>query len=187
MTFPRSLVLLALLAACGGSDAEKAAAPAPAPAAPAAPAPAAAPPATLPPNARTLTPEQRAAMVDILKAEAGAEKKVWFTVGPGNPETQNLKAQFEAVFKEAGWETSTQTLTGMTLKPGLMLLIGDEQGPPYADTAQKALEASGLEVKTASGYRPYFEEKKKENIAWVGIPMSPEQAYTIVIGPLPPA
>ncbi|HEV7732540.1 MAG TPA: hypothetical protein VGR62_10285 [Candidatus Binatia bacterium] len=186
MTFPRSLVLLALLAACGGSDSERAAAPAPANPA-AAPAPAAAPPATLPSNARTLTPEQRAGMLDILKAEAGTEKKAWFTVGPGNPETQNLKSQFEAIFKEAGWETSTQTLTGMMLKPGVMMLIGDEQGPPYADTAQKALEASGLEVKTASGYRPYFEEKKKENIAWVGIPMGPDQAYTIVIGPLPPS
>jgi hypothetical protein len=188
MTLSRSLVLLSLVAACGAPEGEKTAtsAPAPAPAAPAAQAPAA-PPATLPANARTLTPEQRTGMVDILKLESGPEKKVWFTITPGNPETAALKSQLEAVFKEAGWEAQTQTVTGMMLKPGVMMLIGEEQGPPYADTAQKALEASGLDVKVASGYRPYFEEKKKENAAWVGVPMSPDQAYTVVIGPLPPA
>lgn len=187
MTLPRSLVLLSLLAACGAPEGEKTAAvPAPAAApstAPAAPTP---PPAALPANARTLTPEQRTAIVDILKLESGDVKKAWFTIGPGNPETAALKTQLEAVFKEAGWTTETQTVTGMILKPGVMMLIADEQAPSYAETAQKAMEASGLDVKVASGYRPYFEEKKKENAAWVGIPMTAEQAYAIVIGPLPP-
>lgn len=181
MTLSRTVAVLSLLAACGTPDGEQAP-----PAAPAAQAPAAAP-ATLPANARTLTPEQHAAMVQILQTESGPEKKAWFTIGPGNAETAALESQLRAVFKEAGWETQTQTVTGMILKPGLMMLIAEEQGPPYADTAQKALDASGLDVKVASGYRPYFEEKKKESPAWVGIPMAADQAYALVIGPLPPS
>jgi hypothetical protein len=182
MTVSRSFVVLALLAACGAPEGDKA----PATTTPTA-APAAQAPATMPPNARTISPEQRSVMVAVLKAEAAPEKKAWFTVGPGNPETAALKGQLESAFKEAGWETQTQTVTGMILKPGIMMLIAEENGPSYADTAQKALDASGLEVKVASGYRPYFEEKKKENANWVGIPMAADQAYTVVIGPLPPS
>jgi hypothetical protein len=47
----------------------------------------------------------------------------------------------------------------------------------------KGLEASGLETKSASGYRSYYESKKAENPNWPGIPMRADQDFIIVVGP----
>jgi hypothetical protein len=45
------------------------------------------------------------------------------------------------------------------------------------------MQASGIEAKSATGYRPYYEEKKRENPAWPGVPMTAEQVFVIVLGP----
>ena len=54
-------------------------------------------------------------------------------------------------------------------------------------TVLKALEASGLDAKSASGYRGYYESKKQENPNWPGVPMRPDQDFIIVVGPKPAA
>jgi hypothetical protein len=151
--------------------------------APAATAPAAKAPAETPPGGRTVSDEQARAVMDMLVTETGPVKKAWFTVMPGDAESAALKDRFEAIFKQAGWETSTNTVTGMMLKPGIMVLIAEEEAPPYVDTVVKALGVSGLEVKSASGYRPYYEEMKQKNPSWPGIGLAEGQDYTIVIGP----
>src|SRR4030095_7260841 len=101
-------------------------------------------------------------------------------------EAAGLKAAFEGVFKQAGWETATQTVTGMVLKPGLSILIAEEQPPAYVTTAQQALEATSFEWKTGTGYRPYFEERKRADPNWPGIVLAPDQDYVVVIGPKAP-
>jgi hypothetical protein len=134
-------------------------------------------------GSRVLSSDARAAMKDKLAAEG--QKKAWILSQPGNAEVAGLVASLTGVFKDAGWEVQTDTVTGISLKPGLMTLVGDEQYPPYVDAVLKALESSGLDAKSASGYRSYYDSKKQENPSWPGVPIKPDQDFVIVVGPKP--
>ena len=136
---------------------------------------------------RQLTDTERASMLAALGAEQGPVRKVWFAVAPNDPEAAALEGALEGVFKQAGWETATRTVTGMVLKPGLSILIAAEEPPSYVTTAQRALEGTSFEWKTGTGYRPYFEERKRADPSWPGISLAPDQEYVVVIGPKAPA
>ena len=177
MSSARAIVLLLVVMGCAAPEGERAAGEDTA-------APAA---AGVPAGTRTLGELGRTAMLEVLLGETGEEKKVWFAIGPGDRETAALKNAFAAVFAEAGWEIHTDVVTGMVLRPGLMFLMAEteEQSAPYVHTAREAIQASGLEVKAASEYRPYYEDRRRENPNYVGIAMAPEQAFAFVIGPRP--
>jgi hypothetical protein len=125
-------------------------------------------------------------MLATLGGEQGPTRKVWFAVAPGDAEAVALKDAFEAVFKQAGWATATQPVTGMQLKPGLSMLIAAEEAPPYVAVAQQALQATSFEFKTGSGYGAYFAERKQADPKWPGIGLEAGQDYVVVIGPQPP-
>lgn len=163
------IALLGMIA-CGGNDASP-------------PAP---PADSRTPDGRTIADSAKAAMRDALGA-ATTGKKAWFLSQPGNTEVAALVASLTGVFKEAGWEVSAEPAVGVSLKAGVMTLVGEEQYPPYVDVALKAMDASGLGAKSAAGYRAYYDEKKKENANWPGIPMKPDQDFVIVVGPKPAA
>ena len=146
--------------------------------------PAAAPATARPP--RSLSETERAAMLRVLAGETGSVRKVWFAVAAGDPESAALKDAFEGVFKQAGWDTATQTVTGMVLKPGLSVLVAAEEPPSYVAVAQQALESTGFTFKSGTGYRAYFEERKRTDPAWPGIPLAADQDYVVVVGPQPP-
>ena len=178
MSMPRhSLLLVAvvLAAACGGSEAPPAA-----PAKSAATSPTAAPVA----GGRTISDSAKAAMKEALGVEQ-TKKRAWLYSQPGNPEVAALVTSIQDVFRDSGWEVTGETASGISLKPGVMTLIAEEQYPPYVEAVVKALEASGLDAKSASGYRAYYAEKRKENPNWPGIPLKDDQDFVIVIGPKP--
>ena len=152
------------------------------PAAPAAARPAA--PAGAP---RGLTADQRQAMLDTLKSEAGAEKKVWFRVDPNDEEAAGFEKALEDVFREAGWQVTREGNDGLMFKPGVYLLVGEEEWPGYAETANKALEAAGITVTAARGYRQYYEQQSKEKPGWRGAKFAPDQTYVVLIGRKPEA
>jgi hypothetical protein len=151
-----------------------------------APAPAAHAPAVDATGGRMLSESGRAAMKDHLIPETTG-KKAWILSQPGNPEVASLVDSLVAVFKEVGWDVKTETASGISLKAGVMTLVGEEQYPSYVDTVLKAIDAAGLDAKSASGYRGYYESKKKENPSWPGVPMRPDQDFVIVVGPKPTA
>jgi hypothetical protein len=151
------------------------------------PSPQPEPTATAATSARAPADQQREAMMQILAAETSPDRKVWFVIGPGDPETQALADALRGTFEQAGWKSETQTVTGMVLKPGIAMLAADEEQPLWVGSVQRALDASGLQVKYGSGYRPYYEEKKRENPSWVGVPIGPDQAFIVVVGPAPAA
>ncbi|HZR84882.1 MAG TPA: hypothetical protein VFD92_27550 [Candidatus Binatia bacterium] len=138
-------------------------------------------------SARAPDDEERAAMLEILKAETAPERTAWFAVAPGNQETQALASSLRSIFESAGWKVQMQTLTGMNLKPGVSMLSAEEQPPAWAETALRALQASGIDVKSAVGYRAYYEEKKRDDPKWAGIPLAADQQFVIAIGPEPKA
>jgi hypothetical protein len=173
------LLVSALVTTLGCSDSDRGGSATP-------PAAATSTPAAVSIAPRTLGETEREAMLSALREETGSDKKVWFAVSPGDRETAALKTELEGIFKEAGWETKTQTVTGMNLKPGLFFMAADEEPPAYVGTAQRALEASGMPMTVGSGYRAYYDEKKKEDPNWAGIPLAPDQSYVVVIGRNPP-
>jgi hypothetical protein len=173
------LVPLVLLAACGGSpETSDTAMVAPPPAAPAAEAA----------GSRDIDSGETDAMLEILRSDGGTDKRVFLVVSPGSAQTMKLGSTLETVFREGGWQPTTQKLMGMVLKPGpLRILVGEELEPPAVDSVRRALEAGGLTVETGTGYRAFYDERKKENPNWPGIPMTAEQPFIVVIAPAPPA
>lgn len=171
----RALVLIVSIAlgACGGSE------PGRGDAAPTAGAAATA-------GGRAISDPARETMKQTLVGET-ARKRAWILSQPGDAEVVGVVEGLRAVFQETGWEVTAGTVSGMNLKPGIMVLVAEEQYPPYVDTVLKALEQSGLGAKSAAGYRAYYDEKKKENPSWPGIPMQPDQDFVIVVGPKPAA
>ena len=162
-----------VLGACGGSE--------PPPHAPnPSPATVPAPPSA---DARSIPDDARAAMKQTLASDGG--KTAWLYSQPGDPEVAALVASLRGVFEDAGWKVQAETASGISLKPGVMTLMAEEQYPEYVDTVLKALDASGLGAKSASGYRAYYEDKKRDDPKWPGIPMRAEQDFVIVVGRKP--
>jgi hypothetical protein len=179
LRFPIVPLALAALVACGAPEREERAAASTT--STTSPPPAAAQATARPP--RSLSETERASMLRVLAGETGPVRKVWFAVAAGDRESAALKDAFEGVFKQAGWDTATQTVTGMVLKPGLSVLVAAEEPPPYVAVAQQALESTGFTLKSGLGYRAYFEERKRADPAWPGIPLAPDQDYVVVVGP----
>ncbi len=186
---PSCALLTCLLAGCLALPAaltlvtSVAAEPTAAPASPSAPA-SAGQAATSP---RAPDAEERTAMLEILKAESAPERAAWLTYGAGDAESKALADARGAVFREAGWKVDSTPLTGMVLKPGVSLLFAESEPPAWTESVLRAMQASGIAHKSATGYRPYYEEKKAENPAWPGVPIGAEQAYVLVLGPAPDA
>jgi hypothetical protein len=172
------LVVLLVLAACGGpSEPPESAPPA---------ASAVTPKAAEAPDPWSLDATETDAMLEVLRADTSPDKRIWLIVSPGSAESVALGAELETAFREGGWQPSTQRLTGMMLKPGpVRILVGDLTEPSSVEGARRALEAGGLRVETGTGYRSYYEEKKRESPNWPGIPMTAEQAFVVVIPPPP--
>lgn len=155
---------------------------APAPAAPAA----AAAPVAIPD--RVVDESARQAMVDVLSAETGSEKKMWIRVEPRDREAAAFAGQIAAVFREQGWDTKVLDTEGLRFKPGLLFLVGQEDEPPsYVTAAQKAVEAIGQPVVAGSGYLTYYADKKKESPNWQGTRFLPDQTFVLQVGRKPEA
>ena len=135
--------------------------------------------------ARTFTDEQRQSMLSVLRTEEGPVRKVWFVVDQAKAEPSAFVKSLEQVFREAGWEVETKPAGGLTFKPGVSLLVADEEWPSYASTAYDALQKAGIDVKAARGYRSYYEEQKREKPGWQGPQLAAEQTYVVIVGPNP--
>lgn len=127
--------------------------------------------------------EERAAMLAILKPETAPNRGAWITYSAGDAEGKALAESLAGIFKEAGWKVDTSSLSGMRLKPAVMMLIADEEAPTWVQAVQEALEKSGLNANSASGYKSYYDEKKAENPNWPGVPLPKDAAFVIVVGP----
>jgi hypothetical protein len=134
---------------------------------------------------RTLTAEQRQAMIDVLKGEPGPVRKVWFQVEASRAEPAAYAKTLEQAFRDAGWEVDVSDSGGLSFKPGVAVLVAEEEWPPYASTAYDALQKAGIDVKAARGYRAYYEEQKREKPDWRGAKITPDQTYVVIVGPNP--
>jgi uncharacterized membrane protein len=134
---------------------------------------------------RTLTAEQREAMLTTLREETGPVRKAWLQVESTKAEPAAYTKALEQVFRDAGWEVSVTDSGGLTFKPGVALLVADDEWPPYASTAYDALQKAGIDVKAARGYRAYYEEQTRDKPGWRGAKMAADQTYVVIVGPNP--
>jgi hypothetical protein len=162
---------------------------APAPAAPAAAAPAAQSGTTAAEivNPRTITPEQRQAMIDKLTGTGmNAGSPVWFATVPNNPEAAAFQKSLEAIFQAGGWEVKGNVPVRFSMKAGVFVFAAEEQPPDYVGIAQDAIEKGAeLAVTSGRGYRDFYAQKKADNPNWIGFDMAPEQTYVVVVGRKP--
>lgn len=147
--------------------------------APAAPAAPAAAPASAP-AARSLTTEQRAAMLEKLQNDPG--RPVWFATVPNNPEAAAYQKQLESVFVAAGWELKGTSVVRFPMKPGIFVFAADEEPPGYLASVNDAFEAAGITITSGRGYREFVRAKKEENKDWLGLELGPDDVYVVAVG-----
>jgi hypothetical protein len=135
--------------------------------------------------ARTVTDEQRQAMLEVLRSETGPVRKVWFQVEQNKPEHAAFEKALEQVFRDAGWDVTASGSGGMVFKPGVYLLVADDEWPAYAEKAYDAFQKAGIDVKAARGYRAYYEEQKRDKPGWTGPKLADDQTYVVLVGPSP--
>jgi len=137
--------------------------------------------------ARTLTPEQKEALVRGLGGpNSSLANPVWFATVPNDPEAANFQKQLQAAFEEAGWIVKGNAPVRFRMKPGVYIFAADEDPPAYVGIAQQALEAAGIEIASSGrGYRQFYQAKKTENPNWIGFEMAADQTYVIAIGRKP--
>jgi len=171
-----------LLAACGGSS-EAPSEATPTTLAPLVPTTVA--PTIPPPDRSKLTTEppdaaERAALLGLLR-DASVDKRIWFVAAD---RSNALLASVESAFREAGWQASTQIDPEIPIKEGdIRILVAGDTITPEAMLIRRALEAGGLRIATATGYRAYYEERTRRNPTWPTVPLGAEQAFVVVIPP----
>ena len=71
------------------------------------------------------------------------------------------------------------------IKPGLFLLMADEEPPAHLTAVQEGLRATGFDFIGGTGYRQYSQKMKEDNPNWRGSVLAPDQEFVILVGPHP--
>lgn len=132
---------------------------------------------------RMLSHEQRDAMRSTLSTEPG--RQVWFVRQPSDPEAESFQRELEAVFQESGWEIAGSGEAAYRMKPGLYVWMADEEPAAHVSTAVRGLRAGDLQPFVGTGYRAYYERRKREDPEFLGNELAPEQDFVIIVGPNP--
>lgn len=123
----------------------------------------------------------RAALVAVLRTEPTGTP-VWLAVSEVNPGAQALLGELRGAFAEAGWRVEDELVVPFSIRPGILLLAADPTPPVYAKTVQEALLAAGLEPRSGTNYREYYEEMTRKQADFKGFELAPEQTYVVVLG-----
>jgi hypothetical protein len=126
----------------------------------------------------------RASLERVLRT-APAGSPAWIAAPKSDHRAVTLAKEISGAFTKAGWRVRPVRETAVTPKPGTYLFAADEQPPEYVQTVAQALGEAGLEATLLTGYRTYYEEKKKTDPKFQGYPFAPEQTFLVVIGRLP--
>jgi len=138
-------------------------------------------PAAVPSGGRQLTPTQRARMLEILRAEPDAARRIYIHVAAPDPvEPSAFARELAGVFHEAGWPVTIGPAHGVrTTEAGVHFLAPEEEIPGYAATALRALLTCGVPVVTITDFR--------SDPRFVGVVFAPDETFDLVVGPPPAA
>src|SRR5262249_43614982 len=126
----------------------------------------------------------RASLTRVLKT-APQGSPAWIAAPKSDARAVSLAKEISGAFSSAGWKVRPLRQTAVVPKPGTSLLAADEEPPSYVQTVAQALGEAGLEATLLTGYRAYYDEKRKADPKYLGYPFSPEQTFLVVIGRIP--
>jgi DSBA-like thioredoxin domain-containing protein len=126
----------------------------------------------------------RASLERVLRT-APAGSPAWIAAPKSDARAVTLAKEISGVFTNAGWRVRPVRQTTVAPRPGVYLFSADEEPPAYVQTVAQALDEAGLGATSLSGYRSYYEEKRKADPKYQGFPFAPEQTFLLVIGRMP--
>jgi DSBA-like thioredoxin domain-containing protein len=126
----------------------------------------------------------RASLERVLRT-APSGSPAWIAAPKSDAKAVALAKEISGAFTNAGWKVRPVRQTAVTPRPGTYLFAADEAPPPYVQTVAQALYEAGLEATLLTGYRAYYDEKKKADPKFQGYPFAPEQTFLVVIGRMP--
>jgi hypothetical protein len=126
----------------------------------------------------------RASLERVL-ATAPAGSPAWIAAPKSDPRAMALADELSGAFTRAGWRVRPVRRTTLAFRPGTYLFAADEEPPAYVRTVAQALDEAGFAAAFRTGYRPFYDEKKKADPKFQGFPFAPEQTFLVVIGRMP--
>ena len=116
---------------------------------------------------------------------APAGSPAWIAAPNSDKRAVALAQELSGAFTKAGWRVRPVRRTNLAFKPGMYVFAAEEQPPEYVKTVSQALDEAGFAPAFRTGYRPYYDEKKKADPKFQGFPFAPEQTFLVVIGRTP--
>ena len=126
----------------------------------------------------------RASLTRVLKT-APAGSPAWIAAPKSDAKAVALAGEISKVFSSAGWKVRPVRQTAVTPKPGTYVFAADEEPPAYVQTVAQAFDEAGIDASVLTGYRSYYDEKKKADPKFQGYSFAPEQTFLVVIGRTP--
>ena len=126
----------------------------------------------------------RASLTRVLST-APAGSPAWIAAPKSDAKAVMLAKEISGVFTSAGWKVRPVRQTAVTPKPGTYLFAADEEPPAYVTTVAQALGEAGMGATLLTGYRSYYDQKKKDDPKFQGYPFAPEQTFLVVVGRIP--
>ena len=126
----------------------------------------------------------RASLERVL-GTAPAGSPAWIAAPKSDPRASALADELSAAFTRAGWRVRPVRRTTLAFRPGTYLFAAEEEPPAYVRTVAQALDEAGFAASFRTGYRPFYDEKKKADPKFQGFPFAPEQTFLVVIGRMP--
>jgi tetratricopeptide (TPR) repeat protein len=170
----RRRIVAAIGSGAAGTDAARAAPPAPVAA-----------PAQIPNDGQPWPDAHATETLLRVLATAPPGSPAWLTARADDPGAIARAEALAAIFKRAGWQVRTVEHTSVAVRPGLFVYGGDEEPPEYVHTVHRALDEAGLSPMFATGYRSYLDEMSRTRPDFRGIALTPEQTFVVVFGRTP--
>ena len=126
----------------------------------------------------------RASLERVLQT-APAGSPAWIAAPRSDARAVALAEELSGAFTRAGWRVRPVRRTTLVFKPGMYVFAGEEQPPAYVRTVADALAEAGFAPAFNTGYRSFYDEKKKADPKFQGFPFAPEQTFLVVIGRMP--
>ena len=153
-----------------------------------APGPEAEPKTAAPPARASLAPggkldETTRASLERVLGTAPAGSPAWIAAPSSDARAVALAQELSGAFTRAGWRVRPVRRTTLAFKPRhLPLRRGRRASGLRADRRSGPGRGGFRGRRFATGYRPYYDEKKKADPKFQGFPFAPEQTFLVVIG-----
>jgi hypothetical protein len=126
----------------------------------------------------------RASLERVL-GTAPAGSPAWIAAPRSDARAVALAEELSGAFTRAGWRVRPVRRTALAFRPGTYVFSAEEEPPAYVRTVAQALDEAGFGASFRTGYRSFYDEKKKADPKFQGFPFAPEQTFLVVLGRTP--